>query len=46
VKERFSISVFGQNLLQPTHAEFTDTNNSVGNSLVKRGGYAKLRWTF
>ena len=46
VKERFSISVFGQNLLQPNHAEFTDTNNTVGNSLVKRGGYAKLRWTF
>ena len=46
VKERFSISVFGQNLLQPNHAEFIDTNNSVGNSLVNRGGYAKLRWTF
>jgi len=46
VKERFSISVFGQNLLQPNHAEFIDTNHTVGNSLVKRGGYAKLRWTF
>jgi len=46
VKERFSVSVFGQNLLQPMHAEFTDINNTVGNSLMKRGGYAKLRWTF
>jgi iron complex outermembrane receptor protein len=46
VKERFSISVLGQNLLQPKHAEFTDTNDTVGSALMKRGGYVKLRWTF
>lgn len=45
-ENNFSIAIFGQNLLQPLHAEFIDVNNSVGASLMKRGGFVKIRWTF
>jgi iron complex outermembrane receptor protein len=46
VNECFSVSVFGENLLRPSHSEFLDLDDSADSALMKRGGYLKLRWTF
>ncbi len=44
--ERLSFSIFGQNLLQEERLEYVDTLGSTAPTLVKRGAYAKMRWTF
>ncbi|HET9399753.1 MAG TPA: TonB-dependent receptor [Candidatus Acidoferrales bacterium] len=45
-ENNFSVAIYGQNLLQPGHMEFIDADDSVGSSLMKRGGFVKFRWTF
>jgi iron complex outermembrane receptor protein len=43
LSDRWALSVAGQNLLQPHHAEFgSDVNTIVG---IKRDVYAKITWT-
>ncbi len=44
--EKFSISVFGQNLLENYHAEFEDKFGSMQSSQIPRSGYAKVTWRF
>jgi iron complex outermembrane receptor protein len=44
--KEFSLSVFGQNLLQDHHIEFEDVNGAMQAGQVKRSGYAKLTWQF
>jgi hypothetical protein len=43
VAHGFDISIAGQNLLQPHHAEFGISPGP--NVLIKRSVYAKLVWT-
>jgi iron complex outermembrane recepter protein len=45
-KDRLTLSLFGQNLLQERHLEFQDFTRSINSSLVPRGAYAKLTWHF
>jgi iron complex outermembrane recepter protein len=44
--ERGSLSLVGQNLVKNLHEEFVDSTNSVRNTLVKRGAYAKFTLSF
>ena len=44
--EKFSFSVFGQNLLQNERLEYVDVLGSTASTLVKRGAYAKVKWIF
>lgn len=44
--ERASVSVVGQNLLQPRHFEFGPSTGNINATQIKRSGYAKLTWTF
>ena len=44
--EHLSFSMFGQNLLQSQHEEFVDSTGSIRTTLMKRGGYLKVTWTF
>jgi iron complex outermembrane receptor protein len=44
--EHLALSVMGQNLLQPRHAEFGAGTASIYPTLVRRSAYAKLVWTF
>lgn len=41
VTERFEMSVVGQNLFQPNHAEFGNPPLNIG---IKRSAYAKITW--
>ena len=43
--EKLSFGLYGQNLLRDEHLEYVDTTGSVASSLMKRGAYAKMRWT-
>lgn len=43
-RERFALSIFGQNLLGDRHLEFVDPEHSTTSSLLKRIVYAKLTW--
>jgi iron complex outermembrane receptor protein len=45
-RERFSISVVGQNLLRDHHVEFQDVFGSLESGQFKRSAYAKLVWQF
>jgi len=45
-RERFSLSVVGQNLVKDRHLEYFDTQQSVASTLVKRSVYAKVTWNF
>jgi iron complex outermembrane recepter protein len=44
--DNVSISAFGQNLLKQEHLEFVDENRSEESTLMRRGAYAKLTFTF
>ena len=44
--ERLELSMIGQNLLQPSHLEFTSVNQGILASQVKRGFYGKATWRF
>jgi iron complex outermembrane recepter protein len=44
--ERFSISVFGQNLIRDHHSEFEDINGALQSGQVKRSAYAKMTVRF
>ena len=46
MRERLSLSVFGQNLLRERHLEFEDTFGSLQSGAITRSGYAKLTWRF
>jgi len=43
--EKFELSVVGQNLLSPAHAEYHDTF-SILHGLVARAVLAKVTWRF
>jgi iron complex outermembrane receptor protein len=45
-RERLSISLVGQNLLQDHHLETSNTDQIVQSSLIKRSVYAKMAWYF
>lgn len=45
-KTRFSISAFGQNLIQSRHFEFFAEQGTSTASYVPRGGYVKITWHF
>jgi iron complex outermembrane receptor protein len=44
--ESASLSLVGQNLLQPRHFEFGTSSGNINTTQVRRSGYAKLTWTF
>lgn len=44
--QHFSLSVFGQNILQDRHLEYVDSTLATTSSLMKRSAYAKLTWRF
>jgi iron complex outermembrane receptor protein len=44
--ESASISLVGQNLLQPRHFEFGPSIGNVHTTQVRRSAYAKFTWTF
>ena len=44
--KQLSAIAVGQNLLQASHAEFSDVNSGVVGSSVPRGGRFQLRWRF
>ena len=44
--ERLELSVIGQNLLQPSHLEFTSANQGILATQVKRSFYGKVTWRF
>ena len=44
LREGFSLSVVGQNLLKDHHMEFEDVNGSMQSGQIKRSAYAKLTW--
>ena len=46
LREGFSLSVVGQNLLKDHHMEFEDLNGSMQSGLIKRSAYAKVTWQF
>jgi len=45
VGEFVELSVVGQNLLTPRHAEFADTQ-SLDHTLVERSVFGKVTWRF
>jgi iron complex outermembrane recepter protein len=45
-RNRFSVSVVGQNLLKAQHTEFEDVFGSMQSSEIKRSAYAKFTWQF
>lgn len=44
-RESLDLSVSGQNLLQPSHAEFPDAIGLL-HTRIKRSAFAKMTWTF
>jgi iron complex outermembrane recepter protein len=46
LRERFSLSVVGQNLLTDHHMEFDDLNGSMQSGQLKRSAYVKVTWQF
>ena len=44
LRERLTVSLVGQNLLQDRHLEFIESGNDP--TLVKRSGYLKVAWYF
>jgi iron complex outermembrane recepter protein len=44
--EHLSLSLVGQNLLQPRHAEFGSSASNIFANQIRRSGYAKLTWSF
>lgn len=44
--DNLSFSAFGQNLLKAEHLEFVDSTGSERSTLMKRGAYAKVTFTF
>ena len=46
VGEFVEISVVGQNLLTPRHAEFSDTTYPLNHTLVERSVFGKVTWRF
>jgi iron complex outermembrane recepter protein len=46
VGEFFELSVVGQNLLTPRHAEFSDTFYPLNHTLVERSVFGKVTWRF
>ena len=47
VRDRFSLGIYGQNLLRDRHLEFFDPgNSSTRSTLIRRSAYAKLTWQF
>jgi iron complex outermembrane recepter protein len=45
-KQRLSLSVFGQNLLQARHLEFLDRDAGTISTLIRRSWYARMAWHF
>jgi iron complex outermembrane recepter protein len=45
-KERFSLSLVGQNLAEDHHIEFIDPVGATRSTEIKRGAYGKVAWTF
>jgi len=45
-RERFSVSVVGQNLLKDHHVEFEDFFGSMQSGQITRSAYAKIAWRF
>jgi iron complex outermembrane receptor protein len=45
-KERGSLTLAAQNLLQARHLEYVDAAGSTNSTLVRRGFYAKFAWRF
>jgi iron complex outermembrane recepter protein len=46
LRERFSLSLVGQNLLKDHHVEFQDVFGSMQSGQIKRSAYAKVVWQF
>jgi iron complex outermembrane recepter protein len=46
VSERISLDLVGQNLLQGLHEEYSGVDLTVLPSLIRRSGYARLKWRF
>jgi iron complex outermembrane receptor protein len=46
VGEFFELSIVGQNLLTPRHAEFSDGSYTTNYTLVERSVFAKITWRF
>jgi iron complex outermembrane recepter protein len=47
LREKFSMGIYGQNLLRDRHLEFFDPDNSSTRStLIRRSVYARLSWRF
>ena len=46
VGEFVELSLVGQNLLSPRHAEFSDTFYPLNHTLVERSFFAKVTWRF
>src|SRR5216684_3262401 len=44
LREGFSLSLVGQNLLKDHHMEFEDVNGSMQSGQIKRSAYAELVW--
>ena len=44
--EHLSISLTGQNLLQPRHAEFGSGTANILPTQIRRSAYAKVTWRF
>ncbi len=45
-RERFSLSLVGQNLLKDHHVEFQDVFGSMQSGQIKRSAYVKFVWQF
>jgi iron complex outermembrane receptor protein len=45
-KQKVSLSVFGQNLLQARHLEFVDSEAGTLSTLIRRSWYARMAWHF
>ena len=46
LQRELELSVVGQNLFKPSHAEFAQFGSTAPPSEMARGGYVKLRWNF
>ena len=46
LQRELELSVVGQNLFKPSHAEFAQFGSTAAPSEMARGGYVKLRWNF
>jgi iron complex outermembrane recepter protein len=44
--ERIAFSAYGQNLLRDRHLEFINVGPNLQSTLMRRGAYAKLTWSF